>query len=52
MAVRDGADLGFYMICAADGCATYSQQRHEAALTAFGGYCLVQTADEVIASFT
>ncbi len=51
MAVRDGADLGFYMICASDGCATYTEERHEGALKAFGGYCRVQTVDEVIASF-
>jgi len=51
MAVRDGADLGFYMVCASDACATYSQARHDGALVAFGGYCRVQTVDEVIAAF-
>ncbi|MEQ9491416.1 MAG: isochorismatase family cysteine hydrolase [Alphaproteobacteria bacterium] len=51
MAVRDGADLGFYMVCASDACATYSDERHENALKAFGGYCRVQTSDEIIASF-
>jgi nicotinamidase-related amidase len=51
MAVRDGADLGFYMVCASDGCATYSDQRHENALKAFGGYCRNQTVDEVLATF-
>lgn len=51
MAVRDGADLGYYMICASDGCATYSAERHELALKAFGGYCRVQTVDEVMATF-
>lgn len=50
MAVRDGADMGYYMICASNGCATYSNERHEGALKAFGGYCRVQTVDEVIAS--
>jgi len=51
MAVRDGADLGFYMVCVSDGCTTYTEERHETALMAFGGYCRVQTADEVIATF-
>ncbi len=50
MAVRDGADLGYYMVCASDGCATYSDERHDQALRAFGGYCRVQTVDEVIAT--
>lgn len=50
MAVRDGADLGYYMVCAEDGCATYSPERHQLALKAFGGYCRVQTVDEVIAT--
>ena len=51
MAVRDGADLGYYMVCASDGCATYSPERHELALKAFGGYCRVQTVEEVLATF-
>jgi nicotinamidase-related amidase len=51
MAVRDGADRGFYMICAADACATYTAERHETALKAFGGYCRVQTVDEILSSF-
>jgi len=52
MAVRDGADLGYYMVCASNACATYSDERHEGALKAFGGYCRVQTTDEIIASFS
>ncbi|MGH1477319.1 MAG: cysteine hydrolase family protein [Geminicoccales bacterium] len=48
MAVRDGADRGYYMICASDGCATYSVERHNLALKAFGGYCRVQTVDQVL----
>ncbi|MBT4038959.1 MAG: cysteine hydrolase [Rhodospirillales bacterium] len=51
MTVRDGADLGFYMVCVSDGCTTHTQERHETALNAFGGYCRVQTAEEVIATF-
>ena len=50
MAVRDGADRGFYMVCAADACATYSAERHATALKAFGGYCRVQTVEDVLAS--
>jgi nicotinamidase-related amidase len=48
MAVRDGADRGSYMVCAEDACAAYSGDRHAAALRAFGGYCRVQTVDEVL----
>ena len=50
MAVRDGADKGFYMVWASDGCATYSTERHEQAMSAFGGYCRLQTVDEVLAA--
>lgn len=49
MAVRDGADRGYYMICATDACASYSAERHETALRAFGGYCRLQTVDEILA---
>lgn len=52
MAVRDGADKGYYVVCAADACASYSEERHARALQAFGGYCRVQSVDEVIATFT
>jgi len=50
MAVRDGADLGYYVLCATDGCATYSEERHDFGLKSFGGYCRLQTVDEVIAT--
>jgi nicotinamidase-related amidase len=49
MAIRDGADRGYYMVCAEDACAAYSGERHATALKAFGGYCRVQTVDEVLA---
>ena len=52
MAVRDGADRGYYMICATDACATYSAERHETALRAFGGYCRLQTVDEILADIS
>ncbi len=49
MAVRDGADLGFYMVCAGDACASKTDARHEQALQAFKGYCRLQSVDEVLA---
>ena len=49
MAIRDGADRGYYMVCAEDACAAYSGDRHATALQAFGGYCRVQTVDEILA---
>ncbi|CAN5782176.1 hypothetical protein BH23PSE1_BH23PSE1_10390 [soil metagenome] len=49
MAVRDGADLGFYMRCAADACTSRTQAQHAAALAAFGGYCRVETVAELLA---
>lgn len=49
MAVRDGADRGYYMICATDACAAYTDERHAAALRAFGGYCRLQTVADILA---
>ncbi len=51
MAVRDGADRGYYMICVHDACAAHTDDEHVAALRAFGGYCRLQTADELLATF-
>ncbi|MEQ5829284.1 cysteine hydrolase [Sulfitobacter sp. NFXS29] len=48
MAVRDGADLGFYMICAKDACVTKTNVRHDKALAAFGGYCRTETVDDIL----
>jgi nicotinamidase-related amidase len=48
MAIRDGADRGYYMVCAEDACAAYSTERHTGALRAFGGYCRVQSVDEIL----
>ena len=48
MAIRDGADRGYYMVCAEDACAAYSTERHKGALRAFGGYCRVQSVDEIL----
>jgi len=47
--VRDAADQGFYPICITDGCATYSQDRHEHAIDLFKGYCRRMTTVEALA---
>jgi len=49
MTVRDGADRGFLVTCVADACATITQERHDHALKAFGGYCHVTDTDSVVA---
>ncbi len=46
--IRDGADRGYRMICAADACATESRDRHTRALAAFGGYCHIATVEKLI----
>lgn len=48
MAVRDGADRGFYMVCVTDACATESADRHANALAAFKGYCRTLTTAEIL----
>ena len=49
MAVRDAADRGYMVTLAEDACATLTQERHDAALRAFGGYCWVTNTDVVVA---
>lgn len=49
MAVRDAADRGYLVAVPQDACATYSAERHEAALRAFGGYCWVTDTETVLA---
>ncbi len=51
MAVRDGADLGYFVTCVGDACATRTRERHENALRAFGGYCWLADTDSVVARF-
>lgn len=46
--IRDGADRGFHMICVSDGAATDTRERHQAALSAFRGYCRMETTDSII----
>ncbi len=48
MAVRDGADRSFYMLCVADACATESEARQQNALAAFKGYCRTMTTGDVL----
>ena len=49
MAVRDAADKGYLVNLPEDACATYSAERHAAALRAFGGYCRVTDTNDAIA---
>jgi nicotinamidase-related amidase len=51
MAVRDGADLGYMITCVHDACGAKTQQRHETALQAFGGYCWTADTTTVAARF-
>ena len=51
MAVRDAADRGYLVSLPEDACATYSQERHDAALRAFGGYCWVTDTVSVARRF-
>ncbi|MFO1122496.1 MAG: isochorismatase family cysteine hydrolase [Hyphomicrobiales bacterium] len=51
MAVRDAADRGYAVSVAADACATYTQERHDAALRAFGGYGWITDTATIVARF-
>jgi biuret amidohydrolase len=48
MAVRDAADRGYLVTVVADACATYSQERHDAALRAYAGYCWTADTETVV----
>ncbi|WP_077966337.1 isochorismatase family cysteine hydrolase [Ensifer adhaerens] len=48
MAVRDAADRGYLVTVVNDACATYSQERHDAALRAYAGYCWTTDTDTVV----
>ncbi|MBC7739921.1 MAG: cysteine hydrolase [Candidatus Saccharibacteria bacterium] len=48
MAVRDAADRGYLVSVPEDACATYTDARHRAALTAFGGYAWVTDTATVL----
>lgn len=49
MAVRDGADRGYYAMCVSDCCSTYTAERQANALRAFGGYCRTVTLEATLA---
>lgn len=49
MAVRDGADRGWFVTCVRDACMAATDERHETALRAFGGYCWIADTDTVVA---
>ena len=49
MAVRDGADRGYYTICISDCCSTYTEARQTNALQAFSGYCRTVTLAAMLA---
>ncbi len=49
MAVRDAADRGYLVTLVQDACATYTPERHQAALRAYGGYCWITDTDTVVA---
>jgi nicotinamidase-related amidase len=51
MAVRDAADSGYLVTCVSDACAAGTQERHDGALKAFGGYCWVADTATVAARF-
>jgi biuret amidohydrolase len=48
MAVRDASDRGYFVSVPEDASATYSEERHQAALRAFGGYCWVTDTKTVL----
>jgi len=48
MAVRDAADRGYLVTVVDDACATYTPERHTAALRAYGGYCWITDTDTVV----
>jgi nicotinamidase-related amidase len=47
--VRDAADRGYLVTVVKDACATYTPERHEAALRAYGGYCWITDTETVLA---
>jgi len=47
-AVKDGADRGYYMTCIHDACAAHTEERHQAALECFKGYCRQLATEDVL----
>ena len=52
MAVRDAADRGYLVTVVEDACATYTQERHDAAMRAYSGYCWITNTDTVVRRLT
>ena len=50
--VRDAADRGFLATWVEDACASYSQDRHEAAIRLFSGYCRRRASEVVVAELS
>lgn len=48
MAVRDASDRGYLVTVVHDACATYTQARHDAALSAYAGYCWTTDTETVL----
>jgi len=46
------ADRGYLVTLVQDACATYTPERHETALRAYGGYCWITDTDTVVARVT
>ncbi|MGB0835166.1 MAG: isochorismatase family cysteine hydrolase [Psychrobium sp.] len=46
--VRDACDKGYIVKLAADACGTYSQERHDNAISAYSGYCHVTDTATVL----
>jgi biuret amidohydrolase len=51
MAVRDASDRGYMVSVAADACATYTPERHDTALKAFGGYGWITDTATIVGRF-
>lgn len=48
-AVRDACDLGYLVTLVPDACATYTQERHDAALSAIKGCCRQRSTAALVA---
>ena len=47
-AVRDACDLGYLVTLITDACATYSQDRHDTAISHIEGYCRQRTTADIL----
>jgi len=51
-AVRDACDLGYLVTLVPDACATFTQERQQASVTAIAGYCRQRSTDALLAELT